>query len=420
MACEFFFSYTRANNDPYLQTFFQDLQEEVRQRRGLPAGAQVGFFDQRSIELGDAWDDDIVAALQTCKVMVSLASPAYFNSDYCGREWALFRRRCQAAAAGGVVPPLLKSVVWIEFPLDRLPAEVQGCQLTLGDPHSLYNTKGARHLLMRPRNRDEYIDLIDNLTTQIVAAGYAHPLPPLLDVPALAAVRSAFRASALTGLPAPAPAPAAGPRQVNFIYVAAHPDHIPAGPRRDAYVDAGGGDWRPFYPADARRVHPLMQNIASDPALDFSSIEVPFGTDLIARIDEAWRQRQIVVIVVDAWSLHWDAQQAQPVYRDLLQLLDGRFDYHWCVLVPWNDADGDAAAAPGDQVRQAVRRTFDRHARLVPNPMFYRDAIRSVDEFRAAVAEVLTRLKEEIRKTAPVLRVMPSGPGRAVVSGPAG
>ena len=124
------------------------------------------------------------------------------------------------------------------------------------------------------------------------------------------------------------------------------------------------------------------------------------------------------MIVVDAWSLHWDAQQAQPRYTQLLQQLDGRIDYHWCVLVPWNEQD-PASHAQQDAVRQQVRQTFDRHARLMPNPMFYRDDIRSVDAFRNSVAEVLTRLKEEIRKSAPVLRVVPTGPQRLVVSGPA-
>jgi FxsC-like protein len=424
MAYEFFFSYTRADNDDYLKAFLKDLSEEVRLRRGLPAGTEVGFFDQREIELGEDWDAEIVQALQTSRVMICLSSPAYFKSEYCGKEWALFRRRCQAAlTAAGQVPPLQKSVLWIEHPIALMPAEVQANQLTLGDPHAVHNVKGARHLLRRQGRQDaDYIDLIDSLTTQIVQAADAYPMAALAQVPILQSVPSAFHAApAMMSLVAQKPAVpvSVGPRQVNFIYVAAHPNDIAGARPVDDYADAGGGDWRPFYPSNQRQVHPLMQYIAADPALDFSSVEVPFGADLIERVQEAWKQRQIVVIVVDAWSLHWDSLRAKPQYRQLLQTLDGRFDYHWCVLVPWNEQDA-ALQAQSEQIRNVVRATFDRHARLMPNPMFYRDGIRSIEEFRAAVAEVLTRLKEEIRRTADVLRVMPAGPARAVVTGPAG
>lgn len=417
MAYEFFFSYTRANNDEYLKTFFRDLSEEVRLRRGLPAGTEVGFFDQRELDLGEQWDETIVQALQHSRVLLAMASPAYFKSDYCGREWALFRERCRAATpAGQTVPPLLKSVVWIEHPIAELPPTVQAGQLTLGDPHALHNTKGVRHLLRREGRKDAYMDLLDQLAGQIIQAGDAHPLPPLTQIPRLADVASAFSVGPAAAGPTQAPS---GPRKVNFIYVAAHPSEIATVRPAEGYVDMGGGDWRPFYPADARRVHPLLQNVASDPALDFSSVELPFGDDLLARIDRAWNDREIVVIVVDAWSLHWDAQQAQPRYTRLLQQLDGRIDYHWCVLVPWS-GDDPAAAAQEAAVRQQVRQTFDRHARLMPNPMFYRDDIRSVDAFRGSVAEVLTRLKEEVRKSAPVLRAVPGGPQRQLVSGPSG
>ncbi len=421
MAYEFFFSYTRANNDGYLKAFFEDLCEEVRLKRGLPAGTEVAFFDQRAIELGEDWDNEIVQALQNCRVMLSMSSPAYFKSDYCGKEWALFRRRCQAAvAAGGKTPPLLKSVVWIEFEIPTLPADVRACQLTLGDPHGVHNTKGVRHLLRRQGRTDAaYVDFVDSLAAQILAAADEHPIGPLDEVPQLASVASAFQ----NAVPAPGRALATpaqpGPRQVNFIYVAAHPADIAGARPVEDYADAGGGDWRPYYPANKRQVHPLMQYIAADPALDFSSVQVPFGPDLIEQVHKAWELRQIVVIVVDAWSLHWDSLRPNPKYRQLLQALDGRIDYHWCVLVPWNEQD-PSIRDQGQHIRSTVRETFDRHARLMPNPMFYRDDIRSVEEFRGAVAEVLTRLKEEIRRTAEVLRTIPAGPARAVVSGPAG
>jgi FxsC-like protein len=423
MARDFFFSYTRGNNDPYLKKFFDDLAEEVRTLRGLPAGAEVGFFDQHDLELGEDWDAGIVDALQSAKVLVAIASPGYWKSEYCGKEWALFRARLmQAAAATGKAPPLLKPIVWVPFKIDELPAAVTSGQLTFGDPQAIHNERGMRYLLKQiQEQRAAYNDVVDALAREIVEAADRHPLAPLAAVPKLAKVAPAFggRLPAAppnaAGVP-PNPTPS-GPKHVAFIYVAAHPQSFGAARRAEPYVEAGGPDWKPFYPVSTTRVHRFVQSVVAGDDLDFTSESLPFGANLIARIDEAWRQRQIVVLVVDPWSVHWDAQRALPEYQALLHELDGRLDYHWCVLVPWNEHDADAMAER-DAITATVRSTFDRHANLAPNPMFYREGIRSADELRRSLGDVLTRLKEEIKKRAPVSMPIPAGPPKSVVTGP--
>ncbi|WP_157269923.1 toll/interleukin-1 receptor domain-containing protein [Azohydromonas aeria] len=426
MAYEFFFSYARANDDAYLKQFFNDLSEDIRQKRGLPRGAEVGFLDQAGLDLGTEWDPAIVAALQDSNVLLAVASPAYFKSDYCGKEWALFRRRCEAAAGpGGQLPPLLKSIVWIKYPIEPLPHEVRSTQLLFADPQALHNEKGFRYLLRQLAVQQTlYNDLIDQLGTEIIEAGDTHRIPPLppAQVPALAQVRSAFEAAAAEVAPARpgggiTGGGASGPRHVHFIFVAANPQDFGPAFAADAYLEAGAGDWKPFFPDDVRPINPLLAQVAARDDLLFSSTEVPFGPDLIERVDAAWKQRQIVVIVIDPWSVHWDAQRHQPSYQALLRQLDARLDYHWCVLVPWNERS-EPLSTQRDQVVATVLHTFDRHATLAPNPMFYRDGIRSAQELQSAVAEVLTRLKEEIKKRAPVERPVPAGPARLVVSGP--
>src|SRR3954471_2907060 len=119
MAYEFFLSYARANDytplnsDPYLTIFYKLLSQAIRDRRGLPDTVEVGFFDQRDLKLGDQWDAKLVEALQTSNVFIAIASPAYFKSEYCGKEWALFRQRLVHAANGETIAPLIKPLVWI-------------------------------------------------------------------------------------------------------------------------------------------------------------------------------------------------------------------------------------------------------------------------------------------------------------------
>ncbi len=417
---EFFFSYTRGNNDPYLKKLFDDLSEEVRNLRGLPAGAETGFFDQRNLELGEDWDAALVDALQSCKVMVAIASPGYFKSEYCGKEWALFRERVQAGMAPGAKPaPLLKPVVWMPVKIDELPPAVSAGQLTFGDPHAIHNARGVRYLLKQiQEQRTAYNDFVESLAKQIVDAADVHPLPALARVPTLAETPSAFarNAAAPAGIAVPTATPT-GPRHVLCIYVAAHPQAIGGAHALEAYVETGGADWKPFYPQHTTRVHRFVQSVVAGDDLDFTSESMPFGPNLIARIDEAWRQRQIVVLIVDPWSLHWDRKRAAPEYQALLRELDARLDYHWCVLVPWNEADPDAMAER-EAISATVRDTFDRHANLAPNPMFYRDGIASADDLRRTLGDVLTRLKEEIKKRAPVAMPIPTGPAKTVVTGP--
>jgi FxsC-like protein len=426
MEYEFFFSYTRSNNDAYLKRLFKDLNNSIRLKRGLPDSAPVGFFDQRGIELGQDWDAVIVDALQNAKVMLAVASPGYFNSEYCGKEWELFQRRCdEHAKRTGTRAPLLKTIVWVAYAIDALPERVRQYQLLSGDPQAVHNVKGVRYMLQQnSKYRTAYNDYIDKLGDEIIGAS-ATPgqrVSPLLPLPVLSSVRSAFGPAP----PAPAPPGAivlprlpgpSGPKHVHFVYVAASPARFGAARLAEPYVEEGGRDWRPFYPLDSRRVDPLLVQVAASNDLLFSVEYMAIDDKLIENIDQAWTRRQIVVLVLDPWSVHWDATQANPAYQALLRQLDGRLDYHWCVLVPWNEQD---TACHSDRVAimQTVRNTFDRHARLSPNPMFYRDGIASANELQATLAEVLTRLKEEINKRAVVERPVPLGQPRPTVYGP--
>ena len=416
MGYEFFFSYTRANNDAFLSQFFADLSGVVRELRGEPKDKVVGFFDQQDLELGEDWDAALVEALQTSKVVVPLFSPGYFKSEYCGKELALFQQRCAAAVGGGrTLPPLIKPVIWVQPKAGGIPAPLSVGHYDLGDPSALHNTKGFKYILKQIQAfRVQYNDLVQALAEQIVEAGDRYPLARLPSVPRLKDVRPLFP-EAVAGPPGNAAPPAAapsGPKHVRFVFVAADPQRFGQARRPDDYLLSGGPDWKPYFPSNTTRIHRFVQSVVASDELDFTSDELRFDQNLLNGIEQAWDQRQIVVVIVDGWSLHWD-QQAQ----DILGQLDQRLDYHWCVLVPQNENDPDAAAIRA-QIDAAVGRTFDRHANLIRNPIFFRGGIKTPEDLREVLRTVLTSLKEEIRKRAPVDMPVPAGPARAVVSGP--
>jgi FxsC-like protein len=413
MPYEFFLSYTRANNDVFLKKFFDELSQAIRDIRGLPQTAEVGFFDQQNLELGEQWDNTIVEALQMSSVLVAIASPGYFKSEYCGKEWELFRQRIAAAAGGQPLPPLIKPVIWIPFTIGVLAPTVTEGQLTFGDPQAIQNQRGFKYLLKNLQEHEgTFNNLIEGLAREITGAADQHPVSRLAQIPRLQSVQSAFVRGGPGGAAgAPAQVPT-GPKHVRFVYVEANPAAFGAARAREPYVDTGGADWKPFFPDDTTRIHRFVQNFVSGDDLDFTSEELPFGPNLLAEIDDAWQKRQIVVLIVDGWSLQWNAG-----YRAVLSQLDRRLDYHWCVLVPNNAKDQDSALVRA-QIDAAVSQTFDRHANLAPNPLFYRDNIKSAADLKSQLRDVLTKLKEEIKKRAPVDMPVPAGPSRTVINGP--
>jgi len=93
----FFFSYARRDADatvsPRLQKFFEDLQDTLEKRTSaLPTGLHLGTHDRR-IEQGLDWDSDLSKGLQSNKVLVAVATPAYFSRENCGKEITVFARR---------------------------------------------------------------------------------------------------------------------------------------------------------------------------------------------------------------------------------------------------------------------------------------------------------------------------------------
>lgn len=417
----FFLSYARDNYNPLLQKFYEDLSQSVRNLLGVPNSQPVSFLDQEGIKLGQPWDPALVDALQASKVMVVIGSPLYFKQEYCGKEWAFFSRRLAAhAGAGGAQAPLLKPVMWLHYAFDQLPGHVAALHQTLGESKGLVNEKGLSFVLNKyGRRGTAYVDYVDALARDIVDAGKKHTLPPLPGALALADVDSAWLVAAPPPGAAPPPLPpptaASSRKRVRFIYVAAHPSHFGGLRNTDAYLDNGAGDWRPFFPADARPVDPLLAQVATRDDLLFSYEEKAFDANLLQEISDALDRRQIVVIVVDPWTLYWDSLQPTPIYNRILRELDQRIGYHWSVLVP--DTDGECAPRRED-IYAVVRKTFDLHANVLKNPTFYRDGITSAAELQTVVAELLTRLKEEINKRADVVRPVAAIMPRQTLSGP--
>lgn len=421
MPYEFFFSYTRGNNDAYLRQFFKDLSEEVRIRKGLPKDKDtpVGFFDQQEIELGATWDQTIIDALQESKVMVSIYSPGYFQSQYCGKEWDVFMQRCrlyrerrvQAGELNAELPPSIKPSFWLPFSISNLHQEIQTVQYMRGDPSAIYNSHGLRYVLMQiSEHRREYNDFLIELAKDIIETGEKYQLPSLDQLPPLREVESAWSQRLLQqSVPGtPAQVTVSSPKHVRFVFIAADPKHFGSARSADPYLQRGGPDWKPFFP-DQSEIGPFVQHVVSDKELGFTSDELVFSSNLVTDIQNAWAERKIVIILVDAWSVNWG-------YQQVLQNFDQQNFFNCSVLVPWNDEDS-VTKMQGQTILDNLQKTFYFRT-SAKNSIFYRDSIRKPEDLRHALHDILTRIKAEIRKHAEISRPLPGDINKPIITGP--
>lgn len=421
MAYQYFLSYSRENakDNPYFKDFVVDLNRRIRERLPVAQQPNIAFWDQDDIELGADWKNSLVQALNESKVFLAITSPAYFESEYCGKEWAVFCKRLAARPSSAQAPALLKPVRWIaSHDPAQLPPAMQAIQYAVGPSDSIYNTKGLTYLLRRKREYEtEYENLLDALADDIAFPG-APGLPSLAIVPQLKDVTPAFptgrTATGNFGVLDRQPVGLGrGANRIRFVYAVAQPEEVRNVAVPEAYEPAGAGDWRPFFPEDTCPVHVFMQGVvASD--LKIASDELACDGNLVTAIEEALRLRQIVILIVDRISL-----QCRSDFRVNLSKLDCRLDYHWSVLmpgkVPENETEERRAA-----LHSALDEALGRHAIFAPNPLFFRDGIHTAEQLKSAVCEIVIRLKDEIRKRVPIEMPVPAGPSRAILSGPTG
>jgi hypothetical protein len=85
---DLFISYAHADNDDgTITALVEEIKDHQRRIDGVPMRI---FFDTERIRDMDDWEMRILTALRESRVMIAMLSPAYFNSEYCEKEWRWF------------------------------------------------------------------------------------------------------------------------------------------------------------------------------------------------------------------------------------------------------------------------------------------------------------------------------------------
>lgn len=423
----FFLSYARGGDDVYVQEFFNDLCEEVRVLVGLSAEEQVGFLDRGNIQPGDTWPETLVEALSRCQSFLALCSPAYFLSEPCGKEWAIFQERSRqyqlrTGSSGSALIPLR----WL--PSRNTPEAAQVIQY-VSEPRQQnshpepypYRDRGIRQLLRIRRNRDDYLEFVTTVAELVVDAVCRAELPAATERLEFEVVPSAFHRPAQLNNVAVAvagPPPTVEPAQVipvsNKVYfVLSAPTADEAADERLGRTDRRfygdtARDWSPYRPTSVQPLATYATRIAAGRSLTTEVAEVD---ELDACIDRARRDNQIVVLLVDPWSTRMER------HHQILNRYDRRVDQPAAVMIPWSSEDAETRSRT-PELTTAVGRTFPRNMRR-PHTTTFRPSVLTDETFRSDLQIVLEESRNRVIARGTLRRSLPGPSGsRPILEGP--
>src|SRR5262249_48883665 len=221
----FFFSYSQADTDVYLDKFFEDLRKRVANLSGLAINYdsdadaqerldQVGFRDSYGVKTREEWRQKIGKNMQRNGVLVCVYSPNFFSrrqdKQFCGREFSAFlsrntaiyyvrgtgepEREFRLEGARNILP-----IIW--WPLQmlsnqKLPPYILGSIQWKIDKNVGRRELSSDYLKLGTRRiavlRDvDYEDLLTHFADRIIKLA-KDPLPGLQNVPDIESLRNAF------------------------------------------------------------------------------------------------------------------------------------------------------------------------------------------------------------------------------------
>jgi FxsC-like protein len=395
-----FFSYSRSDKaNRFLMQFYKDLAAEVRQKVGtFPStspDSEVIYLDTEEPP-GGHWEQDLVGHLQSSNALVCVYSPSYFNSDYCGKEFAVFQSRLMASNPQDP-PPLMFPVLWDmnERVRTAIVSNVSGIQYTHAEFPEEYELEGLCYL-MRLR-QSEYQGFLHHFTKMMADAIEKQkvPMPPLSVFPDLKTAASAWKSADGPLTNAAAPTGVGGAETTQFFFVAgSSAEYAQVRQHVDCYNVQGGRFWAPYHPGVSHQVGFISYKAADEAKANYE--DLPVTAELIQQIEDAEKTNTIVLLVVDPWSVK------VQTFRDLLEECDKRAFLNCGIVIPWNIQDGEPAAER-TKLRGELGAAFKRILRL--KHMYFRDCVASAQDLERELSKAILEIRSRLMQQAEEVRV---------------
>ena len=333
-----------------LERVFEKLRDRVRAKAGIndeDAIKRIAFVDAQSIATGEEWEERLSDAAHHAQVLVCFVSPTYFNSEWCAKEFDLFRRRVEQRADVGTAPVIIP-IIWEKCHLLQAVARFQCADVRLPDVYLKHGLSVLRNIKANQRYEGAAIEAL----AEMILEAARMMLPPLVP-------RIGFQA-----LPRAFDNP--GPYGIALVTIGPGGPHTAVG--------------------TIETVARVVDNVAFDLKIPWR--EVTVDPSLAQSVAAAARDRAIVVIVCDAKSA-----ASEPHASHLASL--AKSGTPLIVLV------GVSAATPDPSAARAVASALgsdDRHAIecfSLANPR----------EFSVKLSRMVTRRRIALIETDPPVRV---------------
>lgn len=370
----FFLSYARSrfrpddgtDPDRWVTRLYKDLCHDV----GVVTGTSTPGFMDRQIPAGTQWPDHLAEALANCRVFLALLSPAYFTSEYCGKEWAAFLGRVKSQQAGLDRPLAIIPALWTRLGPSELPLDLKHMQYIPPDFPPQYAAEGFYGIMKLGRYREQYKQAVLQLARLVKETAEATALAtgPIPDFEALGNAFADYRGGAR------------GRRQVKLTVAAHRLDRLPPG-RDTYYYGRTMPEWTPYRAVDyttpiAKYAEQVVAELGHEPMVD--SVDEPVADP----------SESPTVLLVDPWV------SRDPAIGDELRRID-EDPVH--VLVPWNADDRETVAAEEDLTRN-VEAVLGRGL-VLPGSV---RSIPTLEAFRAALPKAVSEAINRYFKEAPV------------------
>jgi FxsC-like protein len=382
----FFFSYTRIDRlaDPgeNIKKFYDDLHRRM-QLLGYRDG---GFFDTEGINSGEEWCVKLEQALASCRILVAMYSPSYFQSPYCGKEWQAFheihKKYLVTLPRGVTSPDVILPVKWI--PTKSLPGNVGKMQYSQENYARTYAEEGLLYLMNRfKRFKEEYTNFLDTFAKRLRDMADAQGARTNTVI-SLSETPPAFPLSS-NDAQLDTPRANRGSRYVKFVFVAGMKNEMSTMSRKckDGYgEELDRKDWKPSYPDEDEEAGMVAAEIAIADKR-FSEFLVP-SQNLMSEIRDAEKQNNIVILVVDPWSVNL------ITFRQFLSDYDRNLLTNCGVIVHWNQKDSETVENI-PILRLDVGRIFRRQIAL--SKSYFSDEVNSLEDFRRALVVAFQRIR---------------------------
>jgi FxsC-like protein len=327
--------------DYWVIKFHKDLCRNVEELVAAAPGSRVGVLD-RDLWVEDDWIAGLPAALASCRVLVPLYSPRYFQSEVCGKEWQAFADRPATQRAQPPQIPAIVPVMWMPMSADSLPPAARTVPIEYGVVDS-YASRGLYGIIKPARYQADYSKFVREVAQRIADTAKRSPNAwrPELDYDSLP---NPF---------GPAGAPESGAPRLLITVLAPQSDNLPPG-RDGQYYGPAAWDWMPYRPSSQQPIAQFAANFAR--SLGYR----PYVCDLQERADDLLadgRAAHPELLIVDPWAV------ARPEINRLVTRFKLAKKPWVHVVIPWNPADAETTTAERE-LRLALSSALGRKLEL--------------------------------------------------------